>query len=123
MEGKFGGLDVSDAQKLKALETENRRLKKLLAASMVDVAALKDLLGKKLTGLAAGREAVFRLMADRGFSQRHACELFGIYPKKVRREPDPATATCASGCGARRTARRASATGASASSSNEKAST
>ena len=46
MEGKFGGLDVSDAQKLKALEDENRRLKKLLAASMVDVAALKDLLGK-----------------------------------------------------------------------------
>jgi hypothetical protein len=37
---------VSDAQKLKALEDENRRLKKLLAESMLDVAALKDLLGK-----------------------------------------------------------------------------
>jgi putative transposase len=43
---KYGGLDVSDAQKLKALEDENRRLKKLLAESMLDVAALKDLLGK-----------------------------------------------------------------------------
>jgi putative transposase len=41
---KYGGLEVSDAQKLKALEDENRRLKKLLAESMLDVAALKDLL-------------------------------------------------------------------------------
>lgn len=43
---RYGGLDVSDAQKLKTLEDENRRLKKLLAESMLDVAALKDLLGK-----------------------------------------------------------------------------
>ena len=43
---KYGGIDVSDAQKLKRLEDENRRLKKLLAESMLDVAALKDLLGK-----------------------------------------------------------------------------
>jgi putative transposase len=43
---KYGGLQASDAQKLKALEDENRRLKKLLAESMLDVAALKDLLGK-----------------------------------------------------------------------------
>jgi putative transposase len=43
---KYGGMGVSDAQKLKTLEDENRRLKKLLAESMLDVAALKDLLGK-----------------------------------------------------------------------------
>ena len=43
---KYGGMSTSDAQKLKALEDENRRLKKLLAESMLDVAALKDLLGK-----------------------------------------------------------------------------
>jgi putative transposase len=43
---KYGGLEVSDAQKLKALDDENRRLKKLLAESMLDLAALKDLLGK-----------------------------------------------------------------------------
>ena len=42
---KYGGMSVSDAQKLEALEDENRRLKKLLAESMLDVAALKDLLG------------------------------------------------------------------------------
>ena len=43
---KYSGMNVSDAQKLKTLEDENRRLKKLLAESMLDVAALKDLLGK-----------------------------------------------------------------------------
>jgi putative transposase len=43
---KYGGMGVSEAQKLKTLEDENRRLKKLLAESMLDVAALKDLLGK-----------------------------------------------------------------------------
>jgi putative transposase len=43
---KYGGMQVSDAQKLKTLEDENRRLKKLPAESMLDVAALKDLLGK-----------------------------------------------------------------------------
>ncbi len=44
---KFGGMDVSEARRLKALEDENRKLKKLLAESMLDNAALKDLLTKK----------------------------------------------------------------------------
>lgn len=39
---KYGWLEVLDAQKLKALEDENRRLKKLLADSMLDVAALRS---------------------------------------------------------------------------------
>jgi putative transposase len=39
-------MEASNAQKLKALEDENRRLKKLLAESMLDVAALKDVQGK-----------------------------------------------------------------------------
>lgn len=43
---RFGGLDASEAKKLKALEDENRRLKKLLAEQMLDNAALKDLVGK-----------------------------------------------------------------------------
>jgi putative transposase len=44
---KFGGLDVSEARRLKQLEGENARLNKLLADSMLDNAALKDLLSKK----------------------------------------------------------------------------
>ena len=44
---KFGGMDVSDAKRLKALEDENSKLKKLLANSMLDNSALKELLSKK----------------------------------------------------------------------------
>jgi len=43
---KFGGLEVSDAKRLRALEGENGRLKRMLADAMLDNAALKDLLGK-----------------------------------------------------------------------------
>jgi putative transposase len=44
---KFGGLDVSEARRLKALEDENGKLKRMLADAMLDNVALKDLLGKK----------------------------------------------------------------------------
>jgi putative transposase len=44
---KFGGMDVSEAKRLRALEDENRKLKKLLAEAMLDQAALKELLSKK----------------------------------------------------------------------------
>ena len=44
---KFGGMDVSEARRLKVLEDENARLKKLLAEAMLDNAMLKDLSAKK----------------------------------------------------------------------------
>jgi putative transposase len=44
---KYGGMEVSDARRLKGLEDENTKLKKLLADAMLDNAALKDLLAKK----------------------------------------------------------------------------
>ena len=44
---KYGGLEVSDARRLKALEEENAKLKKLLAEQMLDNAVLKDLASKK----------------------------------------------------------------------------
>ncbi len=43
---RYGGMSPSDASRLRSLEDENRRLKKLLAESMLDVSALKDLLRK-----------------------------------------------------------------------------
>ena len=43
---KYGGMEVSDAQRLKALESENAKLKKMLAEQMMDVATLKEMLGK-----------------------------------------------------------------------------
>lgn len=44
---KYRGMEVSEAKRLKALEDENAKLKKLLAEQMLDVAALRELLGKK----------------------------------------------------------------------------
>ncbi len=44
---KYGGLDVSEARRLRALEEENAKLKRLLAEAMLDNVALKDLLGRK----------------------------------------------------------------------------
>lgn len=43
---KYGGMDVSDTKRLKALQEENAKLKKLLAETMLDVATLRELLGK-----------------------------------------------------------------------------
>ena len=43
---KYGGMEVSDAKKLKALEVENAKLKKLLAEQMMDVSTLTEMLGK-----------------------------------------------------------------------------
>ena len=44
---KYGGLEVSDARRLKALEAENAKLKKLLAEAMLDNVMLKDIAAKK----------------------------------------------------------------------------
>ena len=46
--GKYGGMDVSDAKRLKALEIENARLKKLLADSMLENEVTREALRKKL---------------------------------------------------------------------------
>jgi putative transposase len=43
---KYGGMEVSDAKRLKQLEDENARLKKLLAEQMMDVSTLREMLGK-----------------------------------------------------------------------------
>lgn len=44
---KFGGLEVSEARRLRVLEAENAKLKRMLADAMLDNVALKDLLGRK----------------------------------------------------------------------------
>ena len=45
-QSKYGGIDVSDAKRLKAPEAENQKLKKLLAEQMLDISTLKEMLGK-----------------------------------------------------------------------------
>jgi len=51
---RYGGLDVSDARRLKVLEDENAKLKKLLAEAMLDNAMLKDIAAKKWRRLSLG---------------------------------------------------------------------
>ena len=46
LKARFGGMELSDARRLKALEDENAKLKRLLADTMLDNVVLKDLLGK-----------------------------------------------------------------------------
>ncbi|MFP3801312.1 IS3 family transposase [Paraburkholderia sp. SIMBA_027] len=75
---KFGGMTVSDAQRLKELEQENGKLKRLLAESMLDNSALKDLLFAKIASPQAKREAVQILMTERAMGVTRACGLVGI---------------------------------------------
>ncbi|MBE5075130.1 IS3 family transposase [Erythrobacteraceae bacterium E2-1 Yellow Sea] len=81
---KYGGMEVSDARRLKELESENAKLKRLLADAMLDKAALKDLLGKKVLTPAAKREAVAHLQACHGMSERRACRVIDADRKSVR---------------------------------------
>ncbi|WP_442869788.1 IS3 family transposase, partial [Bradyrhizobium sp. CCBAU 11361] len=91
---KFGGMDVSEAKRLRALEEENGKLKKLLAEQMLDAAALRELLFKKMVGPAAKRAAVAHLQAVMSLSERRACSIVGADRKMVRyrssRPPDAA---------------------------------
>ncbi|MCA1552560.1 IS3 family transposase [Bradyrhizobium sp. BRP19] len=89
---KFGGMDVSEAKRLRALEEENAKLKKLLAEQMLDAAALRELLFKKMVGPAAKRAAIAHLQAVMSLSERRACSILGADRKMIRyrssRPPD-----------------------------------
>lgn len=84
-------MDVSDAERLKAIEDENSKLKKLLADAMLDASALRDLPAKKIVKPAAKREAVACLRDQFQMSERRADGIMsGIArPLLVRREALP----------------------------------
>ncbi|WP_085978302.1 IS3-like element ISRosp2 family transposase [Roseobacter sp. MED193] len=86
---KYGGMEVSDAARLKALEDENAKLKRLLADTMLDNVVLKDLPGKELTTPTKRRAAALRAMREHDISQRRVCRLVGVDPKTVRRDRPP----------------------------------
>src|SRR5436190_15473747 len=75
---KYGGLDVSEARRLKVLTDENAKLKKLLAEAMLDNAMLKEVTP------AAKRQAVAHLCSSFEVSQRRACEVIGADRSSVR---------------------------------------
>ncbi len=93
----YGGLEVSEAKRLKSLQDENTRLNRLLADAMLDNAALKDLALKKMvTPVAhreAHREAVAHLRTAYEMSERRACCIIGCDRASVRyqaKRPDDA---------------------------------
>jgi putative transposase len=75
---------VSEAKRLKALEGENARLKKLLAEAVLDDAMLKDIASKKMVTPAAMRSAVAHLRASHNVSERWACLVLGADRSSVR---------------------------------------
>ncbi|HEU4754801.1 MAG TPA: IS3 family transposase [Armatimonadota bacterium] len=75
---KYGGLSLPEARRLKQLEEENARLKRLVAEQALDVSVLKDLLKKLLLTAEARRSAVRDAMSTAGLSERRACALVGI---------------------------------------------
>ncbi|HEV2398577.1 MAG TPA: IS3 family transposase [Candidatus Sulfotelmatobacter sp.] len=75
---KYGGMDSSEAKKLKQLEDENRKLKHVVADLTLDNRALKDVLFKKLVTPAGLRAVVSYVEVEYQMSERHACRLMGL---------------------------------------------
>ncbi|HEX7769757.1 MAG TPA: IS3 family transposase, partial [Dokdonella sp.] len=75
---KFGGMDVPDAKRLRALEAENAKLKRLLAEAMLDNEALKVVARGKFLSPPARREAVVAVRAKTHVSERRACRVLGL---------------------------------------------
>jgi transposase-like protein len=73
---KYGGMELSDMQRLKQLEDENRRPKQIVAEQSLDIQALKAVVAKKVVGPIARREAVGWLQT-RETSLRRACRVIG----------------------------------------------
>lgn len=73
----FGQMDAADVKRLKTLELENSRLKKLLAEAALDIEVLKEINSKKVVSPQGRREQV-QLACQRGLSQRRACGLVGV---------------------------------------------
>ncbi|MFY1832064.1 IS3 family transposase [Myxococcus fulvus] len=74
---RFGGMDANDTKRLKQLEAENARLKKLLAERDLDIEVLKEVQAKKLVSATARRQQVAYARA-RGLSTRRACKLLRV---------------------------------------------
>ncbi|HPR07496.1 MAG TPA: IS3 family transposase [Denitromonas sp.] len=75
---KFGGMDVSMVARMKELEEENRRLKKMYADSQLSAELLKEALGKKMVRPSQRREMARAVVADGRTSIRHACLTFDV---------------------------------------------
>jgi hypothetical protein len=83
---RYGALKEDEAQRLKALEQENSRLKKIVAEQALDISLLKDLQRGKLVSPARRRDAVRFLVRRRRVSERRACWVVGQHRSTQRYE-------------------------------------
>ena len=75
---KYGGMDASDLRRVKELEAESARLKRMYAELALDNAAMKDLIAKKAVGPAQNREAVRYLVEVHARPLRRSCDCVGL---------------------------------------------
>jgi transposase-like protein len=85
---KFGGMTVSEAKRLRELETENTRLKKLLAESMLEIEITREALRKKVV-TAPARRLLVRQMSSQGLSERGALRVLRMSASALRYDPAP----------------------------------
>ena len=83
---RFGGMEASDAERLRELESEDAKLKNLMAEAHLDLHALKSALSVKIAPQVK-REAIGRLISEHQMSERHACGLVGLSRGSYRHAP------------------------------------
>ena len=81
---KYGGMTLSELKRLKALEEENARLKRIVAQQVIDIEILKEINSKKMVSPLARRSVVKYLVKRDRCSQRRACLVLGIPRSPVR---------------------------------------
>ncbi|MDJ0820302.1 MAG: IS3 family transposase [Paracoccaceae bacterium] len=86
---KYGGMDASEAKRLRELEVENAKLKRIVADQMLDMTSMKELPGKKLVTPMAKRKAVGYLISEMGLSERRACRIVGLARSVQQYRPLP----------------------------------
>lgn len=85
---KYAGLEVNEAKRLRELESENAKLKKLLADKLLEVEAMKDVLSKVVKP-ARKKPIVARLVEHHRLSERTACRLVGLSRTAYRYQAKP----------------------------------
>ncbi|MDB2198003.1 MULTISPECIES: IS3 family transposase [Mycobacteriaceae] len=88
---QYGGMKANEAKRLKELEAENARLKKLVANQALDIDMLKEIFGGKLLTPNRKRSAVQALRDRFGVSERRACTVVGLHRSTMRLTPPPIT--------------------------------
>ena len=88
---RYGGMDASEAKRLRELELENGKLKRLLAEAHLDIHAPKQRLWHKALASQVKREAIGRMVTEHRMSERHACSLVGLSRDSYRHDSQTST--------------------------------